>query len=226
MLTVRNIPAGTIGFDSDTKISPALAQEFRRIGYRFVIRYVSLEDTEAPGDIDKPEVQGILAAGLGLMWVQHTRGKGWVPSAALGLADGTNAVTHAINAGIPAGVMGACDLEGISVNAGLKDILDYARAWHGQVAKAGYVPVGYIGANTQMDSAELAMLPFDRLWRSCSTVPDVARGYSMHQTECDMEVLGIWIDRDVAQANANGQLMPMLVDCEAYLSAVERWGNN
>jgi len=227
MLVVKPVPRGTLGFDTATKLTPALAAKFRGIGYRFVLRPLSIGIGADPGDLDATEVRDITTAGLGLMWYQHVRYPGWSPTGAMGRMDATNAVAHAQAAGIPAGISGWCDLEGVSESAGARDIMDYLRAWHDVVAHAGYVPGLYVGANSGLDAAQLGQAPFNRCWESCSRVPDVAgRGYVMHQVRCDFGVFGVQIDRDETQANRQGELPIMLVDCEAYLAAMEREGDN
>ena len=81
---------GMIGFDTDTKITEA-ANEFVLQGFHFVLRYLSLREKEAQGDLTKEEANAILEAGLGLMPVQHVREPGWIPTEPLGLRDGNEA---------------------------------------------------------------------------------------------------------------------------------------
>ena len=81
---VQSAPNKSLGFDADTVITQATAQEFASQGYKFCIRYLSLGDGEAPGDLTYEEALGILQGGLALMPVQHVSSPGWSPSAELG----------------------------------------------------------------------------------------------------------------------------------------------
>src|SRR5690348_508097 len=99
--TVAAANPGIMGLDTSTALSSSSATNMFGAGYRFCIRYVSLESSEAEGDLSATEAQDILGAGLALMPVQHTRAGGWSPSIGLGTADGANAARNAAAVGFP-----------------------------------------------------------------------------------------------------------------------------
>jgi hypothetical protein len=193
-----------LGADTDTKVSLATAQKLYAAGLRFLVRYLSLG---APNnaDLDKLEVQDILAGGLALMAVQHTRVPGWTPSAALGSSDGSAAAHNAVVAGLPAGVTIWVDLEGIS--GAPADVEAYVKAWFTEVRGAGYDAGAYVGGGVGLDESQLYALPVDRYWRSFSEVPNVARrGYCMMQLYPTTTVGSISVDLDIIQKDYLGGL--------------------
>lgn len=208
--TVQSAPAGAPGFDSDTVISAATARQLYADGYRFCLRYLSLGTQQSTSDLTAAEATAILASGLALMPVQHVRYPGWLPTAALGQQDGTNAASHAGAIGFPPGVNVWCDLEGVGASAAAADVAAYCNAWHDAVAAAGYVPGLYVGASAGLDGQQLyAELRFQHYWKSESNVPAVAvRGYQMVQSPAPALVDGVSIDRDVTQTdNLGGQVL-------------------
>ena len=134
---VQAAPDGAMGFDADTRISANVAQQFVNQGYSFCVRYLSRGIGQAPGDLSAAEAGGILAAGLGLMAVQHVRQVGWEPNAALGQGDGTHAAGNAAAIGFPPGVNIWCDLEGVAGDAAAADVIGYCNAWFASVAARG-----------------------------------------------------------------------------------------
>ena len=200
---VQSAPTGLIGFDSDTKLNLAIAKLFRQSGYQFCLRYISLE-AENSYDLDNEEAQAILNAGLALMPVQHVRYAGWLPDAASGTQTGQNAADNAIHLGFPAGVNVWLDLEGIDPNAAPDAVVAYCNSWYEAVAKVGYLPGLYVGANSILDSQQLySNLKFQHYWHSLSIVPNVAvRGYQMIQSDGGT-VHGISIDKNLTQADAD-----------------------
>lgn len=196
---------GALGCDCDSKIGLLAAQRLAGIGMKFIVRYVSLDTTEGPGDLDKNEVHDILSGGLALMTVQHVRYPGWVPSAQMGSDDGGHAARHTVGAGIPAGVTVWCDLEGIKGTA--QETIDYVKGWHQSVRSAGYGTGIYVGGGCPLTSAELYSLPVDRYWRSFSAVPNVdRRGYCMLQLYPSTMVGGVPVDLNVVQKDYLGGL--------------------
>lgn len=200
---VQSAPTGLIGFDTDTKLNLAIAKLFRQSGYQFCLRYISL-DAENSDDLDEEEAQAILNAGLALMPVQHVRYAGWLPDAALGSQTGKNAADNAIHVGFPAGINVWLDLEGIDPNAAPDAVVAYCNSWYEAVAKVGYVPGLYVGANSILDGQQLyANLKFQHYWHSLSIVPNVAvRGYQMIQSDGGT-VHGVGIDKNLTQADAD-----------------------
>lgn len=204
---------GAVGFDTTAKINQDLAKHFNSIGYKFVVRYLTICDKADPDDLDSTEVQNIMSGKLMLMAVQHVRYPGWQPTGAMGTQDGHNASVHANNAGLIPGVTVWLDLEGVDPKCLHNDVLAYCRAWFNAVKGAGYLPGIYVGDNAILTGEELYALPFTRYWKSASTVPAVAsRGYCMVQQSYQWPVYGIDIDRDTVYTDNLGGLPAMMVN--------------
>ena len=152
---VQGAPNKSLGFDADSVISQATAQQFASQGYKCCIRYLSLSEGEAPGDLTYQEALGILQGGLALMPVQHVSAPGWTPSAQLGTSYGDSAANNAISVGFPTKVNVWLDLEGINSSTPAQDVIAYCNAWYNAVAGAGYIPGLYVGANCILDSQQL-----------------------------------------------------------------------
>jgi hypothetical protein len=90
-------------------------------------------------DLSAAEALDLLNAGLALMPVQHVRGAGWIPTAALGASDGVHAAYHAFVIGFAPGVNVWCDLEGVQPGASAQHVIDYCNSWYDAVNAAGYV---------------------------------------------------------------------------------------
>ncbi len=192
------------GFDSNTVISSALAQQFYAQGYKFCIRYLSL-GAEAAKDLSTQEATDILNSGLALMPVQHVRYPGWTPNQALGQQDGQNAGSNAQAVGFPAGVNVWCDLEGVNPAAQPQDVIDHCQAWYQAVSAAGYVPGLYVGSAAILTGQQLYSLSFQHYWRSQSKVPDIpTRGYQLVQLYPSITINGVGIDVDIAQNDGAG----------------------
>ncbi len=204
--TVEASTPSVPGFDSDTIITAAVAQQFYAGGYKFCLRYLSLR-SESPQDLTPQEATDILNSGLALMPVQHVRKPGWSPSAILGQEDGQNAASNAQDVGFPAGVNVWCDLEGVDSGASPQDVIDYCQAWYTAVDSAGFVPGLYVGDSTQLSGQQLFDLSFQHYWKSQSKVPAIPnRGYQLIQFLPSVTAYGIAIDMDITQTDAkNGQ---------------------
>lgn len=203
--SVQAAPGGALGFDADTVITLATAQQFAAQGYTFCVRYLSLGAGQASGDLSPGEASNILSAGLALMPVQHVRGEGWAPAAALGQTTGANAATNAAAVGFPSGVNVWCDLEGVAAGTAPGDVIGYCNAWFDAASAAGYVPGIYVGANAILTGPQLYDLKFEHYWKSESRVPPIpVRGYQMVQTPVANAVNGIGIDKDVTQTDNKG----------------------
>ena len=48
--TIQNAPDGSLGFDTNTVLTSAKAQQFHNDGFRFCLRYLSLGAGQAAGD--------------------------------------------------------------------------------------------------------------------------------------------------------------------------------
>jgi len=181
--TVQKAPNQSLGFNVDSPISRAVAKRFFNQGYQFCLRYVSLEDGEAPGDLTYGEASNILDGGLALMPVQHARYAGWHPNSELGQQYGGNAAANADRIGFPPGVNLWCDLQEISSDATAQEVIDYCQAWYKQVNSYGYIPGLYVGAGSILNQEQLYKdLSFQHYWKSASDVPNVGtRGYQMIQ---------------------------------------------
>jgi glycoside hydrolase-like protein len=192
------------GFDSDSIIVAEIARQFFTAGYKFCMRYISL-DQEAPEDLSAQEAIDILNSGLALMPVQHVHRQGWSPTQDLGRRDGENAVANAQNVGFPAGVSVWCDLEGVSRASGAQDVIDYCEAWYEVLDGAGYSPGLYVGPHSVLTGPQLYGLSFRHYWRSQSKVPLIPkRGYELIQLFPPITANGILIDIDVAQNDDEG----------------------
>ncbi len=203
--SVQAAPSGALGFDADSVISLSVAQQFASQGYQFCVRYLSLGNRQAAGDLSSGEALNILTGGLALMPVQHVANPGWVPSASLGQTNGSNAASNAAAVGFPQGVNVWCDLEGVSSGTPAQPVIDYCNAWYTAVSNAGYVPGLYVGANAILNGQQLYDLSFQHYWQSESTVPALPqRGYQMVQSFVAAPVNGIGIDKDVAQTDSEG----------------------
>ena len=67
---VYTAPNGLKGFDANSVVSRNDAEAFYAVGYRFAVRYVR-RSQKHEYDLTAREARDILAAGLGLMVVQH-----------------------------------------------------------------------------------------------------------------------------------------------------------
>ena len=192
------------GFDSDSIIVAEIARQFFTAGYKFCLRYISLNQ-EAPDDLSSQEAIDILNSGLALMPVQHVHRRGWSPTQDLGQRDGKNAVANAQDVGFPAGVSVWCDLEGVSRTSKAQDIIDYGEAWYEALDGAGYSPGLYVGPDSVLTGPQLYGLSFRHYWRSQSKVPHIPkRGYELIQLFPPITANGILIDIDVAQNDDEG----------------------
>ena len=203
--TIQSAPSGVSGFDTDTVLSAQTATQLRGAGFRFCVRYVSLDAPE-PGDLSHGEALSILDAGLALMAVQHVRSAGWAPTGALGSAYGSAAATNARDVGFPVGVNVWCDLEGIASTFSADVVVSYCNAWYDAVSESGYVPGLYVGAAAVLTGEQLYYeLKFQHYWKSASSVPNVAvRGYQLIQAGPDTTADGVEIDTAATQTDRSG----------------------
>lgn len=212
---VQSVAVGTIGFDTDTVVTPKNAAALFASGFGFAVRYLSRSYPQSVSDLSLAEAENILAAGLGLMAVQHCDRQGWSPTTALGNMYGLAAVENASSVGLPSGVTIWLDLEGPLTSTPAEEVISFVNAWAGQVSSPGYgyVPGLYVGFDDILTSDELYWrLRLKTYWSSASAVPDVARrGYCMVQSLAPSPVDGISIDRDVVQHDNFGGLPTLLM---------------
>jgi len=206
---LRHGRPGELGFDCNQTLSEAHAQEFRKAGFVFALRYLSRSTPGASHDLTFDEASTITASGLGLMAVQHVMKAGWSPTAALGTSQGQAAAANAQAAGLPPGINVWLDLEGVAQGTAAQDVADYCNAWLAEVAPAGYLPGLYVGSGAVLDGEQLyEMLSFTYYWRSGSNVPEVAtRGYCMVQTiDASFEIDEVAYDSNEVQADELGHV--------------------
>lgn len=208
------------GFDTDTKLTYDLAKKFKSDGYEFVMRYVGRK-VQATKDIDPPELNDILRAGLKLGIVQHCPPKpGIYPSKELGTEYGKNAAKFSEEAGYKKGCIIYLDLEDVNTEYKNKqaEIIAFCNAFHAAVQDAGYIPGVYVGFNTFLSSGELYYkLKFQHYWKSFSKVPDVEkRGYEMFQRQY-LTVNGIAVDTDEVMGDNLGN-KPIFMEPGKFLT--------
>jgi len=202
---IQAAPDEALGFDCDSVVSLDAAEQFVAQGYQFCLRYLSYNDMQGPNDLTFAEANDILAAGLGLMAVQHVMPEGWAPTAALGQTYGANAANNAAAVGFPPGVNVWCDLEGVNPGSQPQDVIDYCNAWYGAVAAAGFVPGLYVAYDAILSGQQIYDLAFEHYWQSAGAVPMLPqRGYQMSQLLYDPLINGINIDQDTTQTDAKG----------------------
>lgn len=208
--TLMLAPEASRGFDANTPISTAAAKAFRDAGYTFAIRYVR-RTTHHTYDLTAAEAERILAAGLGLMIVQHVAPEGWKPTAQLGSAYGATAAEEARLVGYPAGGILWCDLEGVARGTPAADVIDFCNAWHEAVAAAGYDPGLYVGYAAGLTADQLySALRFQRYWSAYNLDRDLypaVRGVQMRQgpyPRGGLEGIPFEFDTDVIQSDAMG----------------------
>jgi hypothetical protein len=218
MIVAPAIPS--LGFDSDTVVSAAVAKEFVSLGYRWCARYVSRGAPEI-GDLTSKEIATILDTGLALIVVQHAPEPNWTPNDAEGLAWGHAAIANIKALGIPPGLSIAKDHEGVDVSGSASIVSAITAAhintWSNVVEAAGYQPVLYTGFNCGLNAAQLYNnLTLARYWKSASNVPTpIRRGFCMEQLDINQIIIvdgqTFSYDKDAIMADALGGLPNWLV---------------
>ena len=181
----RNPPEGLRGFDTNSVVTAAAANAFVESGYRFCVRYVRRQQPH-DHDLSSRELATLLAAGLGVMAVQHVARDGWTPTARDGAIYGSVAAADARAIGLSSGVTLWCDLEGVALGTPARQIIEYCNHWYAIVAHAGYVPGLYVGFRCGLTSAQLYhALRFKHYWGAYNISIDeepAVRGVQMKQT--------------------------------------------
>ena len=145
-------PTGTRGVDTYSHVSKEQARWLKDNGYDFVVRYL--------GNLDAPERDGILDAGLALGLV--TFAKEW---------NGLGALQHLARLAVPQDATVFLDVEDVSLSP--TDLVGAIEAWCRPVAGGGFDPGCYFGAKCLLTSEEMYALPQVRkYWHSCSRVID------------------------------------------------------
>jgi len=175
---------GLKGLDVNRPIRASEAAALVEHGYEFAVRYVRRKDKH-PYDLTAKEARAILAAGLGLMVVQHVAPEGWKPTAKLGSTYGNTAAAEAARIGVPPGVTVWCDLEGVTSSASAKAVMDFCNHWHSKVAAAGFVPGLYVGYGAGLDADQLYWsLRYTHYWGAYNVAAidgPTKRGFQMKQ---------------------------------------------
>lgn len=182
---VYTAPTGVRGFDTDTPITSHAAAAFHANGYRFCVRYVGRLHSK-PTDLSPSEAATLVAAGLGLMIVQHVESEdGWTPTPDKGTNYGAFAASEMARIGVPSGVTAWLDLEGVALGTDPADVIDYCNLWHSEVAGAGFVPGLYVGWHSGLSATQLYHdLRFTHYWGAYNLNADEApekRGVQMQQ---------------------------------------------
>lgn len=202
-----SLPDNSRGFDANGRITRAVAERFRDAGFTFAVRYVRRATGHAY-DLTAGEMADLLAAGLGVMVVQHVAAPGWVPSAALGRAYGAIAAEEARRIGVPIGVTVWCDLEGVARGVPAEEVIGFCNAWHAAVTAALYEPGLYVGDACGLSADQLyRRLRFERYWSAYNLNRDqvpAIRGVQMRQSVAsEAERVGVPFEFDVNTIRAD-----------------------
>lgn len=194
-------PVGSMGVDTDAKLTRPVLAKLRGRGFRFVIRYLS-GGAPQPGDLTVAERDDIFAEQLGLMVVQHAPEPGFTPTDLEGRSRGEAAVKHATLLELPKGAELQCDYEGAKFKS-----TAFLDAWGYQAVAHAFAAKLYVGEGTMIDGAALgALFNFHGYWRSLSRVPEPeSRGFQMMQLSGPALVIdGIPFDQNVTQQDFFG----------------------
>jgi hypothetical protein len=213
-LKIVSCPVGAVGCDMLTPLTAYTALALAnytlpgtQTKITFVVRYLE--------NLTVQEIVTLHAADLGVQLVGESRAPGWMPTAALGSADGLRVVTKARGLAIPSGAEIWCDLETPIVSATHADIALYSKA-HCDVVNASYDDGGYVGSGLPSTPLELYLLPFHGYWHSLSNVQPVANvDYKQIQLFPSITLLlptgPLAVDLNVSQQDKRGRLPTMLV---------------
>ncbi len=196
-MIVKPAPFPALGVDCITVLDSTSASALKAAGMQFAIRYL--------GSVTLTELNSILGAGLLFMPVTFSRAPGWIPTAAMGQADGKLDVQQLKALGVPATCTVWIDLEGATGSPATVAAWVNARA--SVVRLAGYDVGLYVGYGSVLDSTQLyALAQIDRYWKSLSDVPTPTCGFSMMQLWKTTTVAGVEVDVDVIQYDYNDRL--------------------
>jgi Domain of unknown function (DUF1906) len=205
MSVVKPLWAGARGIDCDTKLTAVNAAALKQSGVDFVMRYLPLANNPHGNDLDAAETAIILAAGLGLGAVQHTRRAAtFTPNAYVGDLDGLAMTAGAHGAALPTGMHLFYDMEGPSAQTTAANCAAYDAAWCAVVARAGFICGGYFGDDLPLNGGQLYLLKVKLYWKSGSQVAEPAIcGWAMRQqTPLDQRLDGLGVDLDAVTVDA------------------------
>ena len=214
---------GLKGFDVNGPVSAAAAASAVAAGYRFCVRYVRRQQAHSY-DLSSGEAKRLLAAGLGLMVVQHVAPGEWTPTATKGTRYGKVAADEATRLGLPSGVAVWCDLESVARATPKRQVIDYCNRWHAAVAGRGFIPGLYVGYAAGLGAKDLYWsLRFTHYWGAYNLDADaepLVRGLQMKQrvrTPADaIPGLGLAFQTDEVRTDALGG-RPTLLAPESWL---------
>jgi hypothetical protein len=199
--------AGDLCVDIDEPLDQTTCTLFRSRGIRGVWRYLS--------DLTTGEVATIIASGLILYFVNHSRLPGWIPSAAEGALDAKADIANLQRLGVPTGVHVFFDLEGVGGGAAsVANLIAHLSAYASAITAAGYTPAIYVGDQSLLTSAQLYALAFFLYWHSASHVVDVTGaeagpecGWSVYQGSIiEVKLFNVTIDWDFVSGDFHGRL--------------------
>jgi hypothetical protein len=197
-MQVVNVPFGTKGFDTDTTLTPSLAQQLQP-QFGFVVRYLSALSTT--------EINDILGSGLWLELVNFAHKPGWLPTASMGTADGQKDVQLLKQLGIPQGMELWIDLEGSA--GSVADTTDWINSRALQIVSAGYLAGLYVGNSCVLDGPQLYALPnISRYWQAYNQgIPEPQCGFCQFQLfPPNQTVSGVLVDLDYSSSDYKGRV--------------------
>lgn len=201
-MVVQPTPFPALGYDCVTPMDAARASALKTAGMAFCLRYL--------GSVTSAELAIILNAGLLFMPVTFSRAPGWIPTAAMGTADGQQDYQHLKAAGIPTGCTVWIDLEGCAGSP--TAVAQWINARATVLRSAGYDVGLYVGAGDVLNGQQLyALSTIDRYWKSLSDVPTPETcGFCMLQLWKTVMIAGTEVDVDCIQYDYKDRL-PMCV---------------
>lgn len=160
-MRVEVIRPGTRIYDTVMAHTPATLRALKDDGADGVALYLG-------GNATADTVANAHALAMGVMFVNYSRGEGWLPSAAIGEGDAVASVKRLTALGVPmAGLFDWCDLEGAGGNPD-----GYLDAWAHVVTDVGRLSGMYVGAGAGASGHELYRRPqFVGYWQAGSIIP-------------------------------------------------------
>jgi hypothetical protein len=200
---LQRIPVGTLLIDTDTLLGPAECKLLASAGVKGVASYLGL--------VTPAMLAAIWAEGMGFLPISYDdHEQGWIPTAAMGAAEGALARQRARALSLLKGISTVCDLEGMGGTA--DDTIAYANPWCAAANPDGDLPTAYIGEGVTLTPEQLYDLDFVGYVHSCSEVPNVAVcGYQVIQayppdvTVVNGVTLPFTVDIDFVQQDKKGR---------------------
>lgn len=202
-------PAGLKLFDTVSPLTTTSAKQFFDKGYRGVARYIPrLMPTR--NDLTKSEIQQIFAGGLAVLPTQHVEPGEWSPTDEKARDYGKTAALWCQLITVPKGVHVVLDLESLAPNTPKAQVISYCNVWYDIVARAGYLPMIYLGWQIILDAHDAyTQLKFDRYWGAYNVdIVPATRGFCLkqHSATPNDTIPGYAIDVDLVTRDALGGL--------------------